>query len=556
MADHKLYHRKLKTNFQGIHHPHSIETAPVTQFRGIKFASIPARWQQSKLEENYSESYDATKYGPACPQFIAPLAHEDFFNGIDPNSVDAIKTEEPYEIDEFECLNLNISCPTSNKLGTNLPVMVCIHGGGLLGGRNSSWFVDGGAFVSKSVEAGKPVIFVTLNYRLGSLGFLASKELLEDNREAGDEGVGNYGPHDIHLGIEWVYRNISHFGGDQDNITLLGESAGALSTLIQIYSKLPRRFRRAVIQSGQIDSCTMSYPATLEEQQSFYEGHKKVLGVTSLEEMRKLPVSAYDFVAVQLQQLGMMICRVTIDNKYYDASWRDFDANGLEIIVGDNANEFTVFEGVIRSIHMGQGNPRISIAEFISTLKSVISEETIMALFEAYDIRPGRNVKDTLARLWEIVEDSTFTEPTERFASAATAKGATVYRYLFDEINPFGGPFFGKFANHLLELPYLYGPDFIFDNVKNPTKERDLAVYMQQKWNQFVYGEKIWTPFDKGGYYVFGPEGEVGEVGYEEFKKRRRTDRWLLINSLPFVERWELIPCIVSYASTFVWDTV
>ncbi|KAH8820754.1 hypothetical protein F5884DRAFT_745098 [Xylogone sp. PMI_703] len=186
---------------------------------------------------------------------------------------------------------------------------------------------------------------------------------------------------------------------------------------------------------------------------------------------------------------------------------------------------------------MGQGVPKTSIVDFTSSLKDIIPEATIKTIFDAYDIRPEMDVKDTLAHLWQLVEDSTFTEPRERFASTATAKGTTVYRYVFDEANPFGGSLFGEVANHSLELPYLYGPDAIFDNSKELTKEQNLALDMRQKWNRFAYGERVWTPFDKGVYYAFGPSGQTGEISYEEFKKRRRVERWSLISGLPFMER-------------------
>jgi hypothetical protein len=140
---------------------------------------------------------------------------------------------------------------------------------------------------------------------------------------------------------------------------------------MQIYSSLPRRFRRAVVQSGQIDSGTMAYPATPEAQQSFYDGHQKIFGVDSLEEMRKLPVSAYDFAPIQLQQLGSMICRITIDDIHYGPSWREIDRTDLEIVVGDTSHEYTVFEGVARKSCLGQDRAPTSTAEFITSLKDV-----------------------------------------------------------------------------------------------------------------------------------------------------------------------------------------
>lgn len=298
----------------------------------------------------------------------------------------------------------------------------------------------------------------------------------------------------------------------------------------------------------------MSYPATLEEQQYFYEEHKRILGVNSLEEMRKLPVSAYDLVVAQLQPLGVMCCRVTTDDVHYTSSWKDFECSGLEIIVGDTAHEFTVFEGVALSINLGKDSPRISTLAFISNLKKVVAEKSLQDILDVYGIHPYLNNKDALDRLWQFVEDSTFAEPTERFASSAAAKGARVYRYLFDQVNPFGGVSHKRSANHSLELPYLYGPEGIFDSVENPSKEQKIASNMQYKWLQFAHGEKIWSPFDEKKYYVFGPEGETGEVDLDEFKKRRRADKWSTIYNLPFSDRWQLVVHCAKHAAEMMWD--
>ncbi|KAH8811115.1 Alpha/Beta hydrolase protein [Xylogone sp. PMI_703] len=553
MERHSLQHTKLNIVFEGIQHPHSKPGATVSQFRGIKYATIPARWRQSKLFEDYPERHDVTKYGPACPQFQLPVAVEDILNGIDPRNMDAIKTDEPCQYDELECLNLNISIPSRRSSSAGpLPVMICIHGGGLVGGRNSSWFVDGGAFVSRSIDIGKSIIFVTLNYRLGSLGFLASKELLADNLSAGDEGVGNYGPHDVYNGMEWVYRNISGFGGDPDNITIVGESAGAFSVLMQIHLQFKRRFRRAIIQSGQIDSCTLAHPATLEEQQRFYDDHLRILNVNSLEEMRKLPVSDFHLTVPKLQKFGTVCCRITIDNIHYSPSWREFGASGLEIIVGDTAHESTLFDGLARSGNLGRGKQEGASEQPKFGLKD-INERFIQVVFDVYGIHPELNQEDILDRLWQIVSDSSFAEPTERFASSATEKGAVVYRYLFDQINAFGGSYYNRAANHAIELPYIYGPDGIFEVVENLSQEQRISSEIQYKWLQFVYGEGPWNPFNEGRYYVFGPEGEVGEIDSQEFRKRRRIDKWPSIRGLSFSDRWQLVVHTAGYAKDLVW---
>ena len=195
----------------------------VNSFRGLPYAAPPTgklRWRPPQPASSWSGVRDATQFGPSCPQ---STVNNPFL--------------PPGTISE-DCLYLNVYTPTARP-GANRPVLVWIHGGGLVqdGGRN----YDG----TKLAAAG--TVVVTINYRLGALGFLAHPALA--SRPGG--AAGNYGLMDQQAALRWVQRNIAQFGGDPRNVTIAGQSAGGLSVLAQMVSPGARGlFQRAIVQSG------------------------------------------------------------------------------------------------------------------------------------------------------------------------------------------------------------------------------------------------------------------------------------------------------------------
>jgi carboxylesterase type B len=149
-----------------------------------------------------------------------------------------------------DCLNINIQRPAGTTLSSKLPVLFWIFGGGFEIGWNSMY--NGAGWVSESVREGMPIIFVTVNYRVGGFGFLPGAEVLAD-------GSANLGLLDQRLGLQWVADNIEAFGGDPRKATIWGESAGAISVLDQMvlydgdinYKSKPL-FRAAIMNSGNI----------------------------------------------------------------------------------------------------------------------------------------------------------------------------------------------------------------------------------------------------------------------------------------------------------------
>ena len=189
-------------------------------FRGLPYAASPVghlRWRPPQSPASWRGVRDATEFAPSCPQPPSGFA------GPGPFSED--------------CLYLNVSTPTLRK--ADRPVLVWIHGGGFT--QDASRNYDG----SKLAASG--IVVVTINYRLGALGFLAHPALA--SRPGGP--AGNYGLMDQQAALRWVRRNIAQFGGDPGNITVAGQSAGGVAVLAHLVSPGSRGLvQRAIVQSG------------------------------------------------------------------------------------------------------------------------------------------------------------------------------------------------------------------------------------------------------------------------------------------------------------------
>ncbi|WP_309090806.1 carboxylesterase family protein [Phenylobacterium sp.] len=233
-------------------------------FRNIPYAAPPVgplRWTPPRPAAKWTGDRDAAKAGPSCPQ---PMNADG-----SPNSGGA---NGPVSED---CLQLNVFAPKQAKAA---PVMVWIHGGSHRTG--AGWVYDGSNFARDGV------VVVTINYRLGALGYFAHPAL---TKAAGAEPTGNFGLMDQIAALWWVQRNIAKFGGDPANVTVFGESAGGMSILALLATPQAKGlYHKAVVQSG----LGWFEPKTLAQKEAEGAGALAKAGVTAAtaEDLRALPV--------------------------------------------------------------------------------------------------------------------------------------------------------------------------------------------------------------------------------------------------------------------------
>ncbi len=245
----------------------------VIAYKGIRYASA-GRFEYPREVTSWEGVYDATRYGACAYQ------PRSFYNEEDmPKKIfyyNEFRKGETYEYSE-DCLFLNVFAPEQTE--EKLPVIIYIHGGGFTGGCGHEKHFD------VPVWPLKKVIGVTLNYRLGPLGFAVLPEL---KAEAGK--TGNYGLYDQLTAIEWVKHNIEAFGGDPDNITIMGQSAGAMSVQQHCLSPLSEGlFHKAVMSSGGGVTKALSAAAP-EKHYEFWHMIMEKCGAENLEQFRRVPV--------------------------------------------------------------------------------------------------------------------------------------------------------------------------------------------------------------------------------------------------------------------------
>lgn len=248
-------------------------TPNTVAYKGIRYATAE-RWKYPVQVTHWDGVYDATQYG-ACSYQPRAFYNEEF-NEKKYFYYNEFRKGETYTYSE-DCLFLNIFAPETAKEGDALPVLVYIHGGGFTGGCGHEKHFDGPVWPTMGV------IGVTINYRLGPMGFVCLPELKE---EAGT--CGNYGLYDQMTAIQWVKDNIASFGGNPNNITIMGQSAGAMSVQQQCLSLLTDGlFQKAVMSSGGgISSMLPSFP--VERSYDFWHACMEKTGCKTLDAFRAL----------------------------------------------------------------------------------------------------------------------------------------------------------------------------------------------------------------------------------------------------------------------------
>ena len=274
----------------------------VAAYKGIRYAT-DGRWEYPTPVTRWEGTYQATAYGAACYQprsFYdeAQVPEKAFY-------YNEFRRGEHYDYSE-DCLFLNIWTPADAGPDARLPVLFYIHGGGFTGGCGHEKHFDGPAWPTKGVVA------VTINYRLGPLGFACLPEL---SAEAGH--TGNYGLYDQLCALQWVHDNIAAFGGDPDRVTLMGQSAGAMSVQQLCLSPLTRGLAAGAVMSsgGGVGEEFAATPAP--DHYAFWQAVMRRAGCADLAEFRALAPQAL-FAAWQQEKAadgGRMRTAPVIDGR-------------------------------------------------------------------------------------------------------------------------------------------------------------------------------------------------------------------------------------------------
>ena len=255
-----------------------VDTGRCAAFLGVPFARAE-RFCYAEPVERWEGELDATRFGPGCPQNRAVYEHMEhptrrFYKKEYRQTLEADYSED--------CLNLNIYVPYGAK---NAPVVLFFYGGGFDSGLNAEDTFDGAALA----ELG--ILTVFANYRVGPLGYLTHAEV---KQQFGREG--NFGLDDQMTALRWVRAHIADFGGDAGNLTLMGQSAGAISVQYLCINPANRGlFRRAVMLSGAGKFPSFALPRPAEQTRGYWEEYIRVAGCESLDQLRRAPLQVlYD----------------------------------------------------------------------------------------------------------------------------------------------------------------------------------------------------------------------------------------------------------------------
>lgn len=487
----------------------SLSSDMLVEFYGsIPYATPPVknlRWAEPVPVQNWDGVLDATHLPASAMQYRASSSLARIFDkGFKNNPAYTTPLSE-------DCLYLNIWKPASSK-GENsseknasekLPVLVFFHGGALIIGGSMEMLYNGECMARE-----QNIIMITVNYRLGIFGYLAHPELAKENA---NQTTGNYGLLDQILALKWIHDNIENFGGDKNNITIAGQSAGATSVNAICVSPLAKGlFTRAIAQSSSLVAKEPLHTFwKMEDAVNASQKLMKHFRVDSIEALRNVP-------AEKLVRYVKFIPGVTIDGyavpeNVYDC-YKNGNSNETALLHGYNKDEA---RGIKLFIMLSRG--KVTKQNYRSKLKDAVGEN-YKTLEEAF---PAKSSKEADANYTTLVNIACFGYTHRNWSNMLAEKNVPVYEYYFSKKNesiksphkqiskdeqgyPYTQGFTGSMQQdntHGSEIPYAYG------NMKGTSydaSDYELRKIMMSYWANFARngnpnasGLPEWEPFNK-----------------------------------------------------------
>jgi para-nitrobenzyl esterase len=445
-------------------HGKLIGDGKVRAFQGVPYAAPPVgelRWKAPQPAAKWKGELDATKYGHHCLQghVFDDMVFQD--------------ATRPSDLGSEDCLNLNVYTPADAKSKAKLPVMFWIHGGGYAGGGSSEPRHNGDFMPTKGV------VLVTINYRLGIFGFLATPELAAEQGGAS----GNYGLLDMVAALQWVKKNIVEFGGDPDNVTIFGESAGsfAVSTLMAA-PPAQGLFQKAIGESG---GALTSGPLTMKtlavagpKDADWLKDH----GIDSLAKLRAWPD---DQILAATAKAGMVRFSPVIDGKFLTEPVLDTYMAGKQAHVPLLAG-FNRDEGAAAAVGMTAEKWKAQAAERYAEKSA-----------EFLTLYPGSTDAEAQRSAADWGGDAFIAFGTWKWMEIhRKTGGSTVYRYKLDLAAPPSKFHPGSFAFHSDDIEYIFGTIDTRPGAAWRDEDRKLSDQMMSYWTNFA---KTGDPNGKDG---------------------------------------------------------
>ena len=460
----------------------------ILTFKGIAYAAPPVgqnRWRPPLPAAPWTGVKDAGAYGPACiqPTPGAPHIYSD----------DLGATSE-------DCLTLNVWTGSTDG---KAPVIVWIHGGSLVAGSSKERLYDGTRLAQEGVVVG------SINYRLGVLGFLAHPELSAES----PAGVsGNYGLMDQVAALQWVRDNIEAFGGDPDNVTIAGESAGGLSVIYLMASPLARGlFDRAIAQSAYMISTPELKTARFGAPSAESAGETLALRLQApgLRALRSMdPQTLTDQAARSGFAPFGAVDGVVLPRQLVDIFDRGEQAP-VPVLAGFNSGE-------IRSLRILAPPAPASAADYERVIRERYGDlaDDFLRLYPSSDM--GESILAT-------TRDALYGWTSERLVRSQTAAGQPSFLYLFDHGYP-AADGAGLHAFHASELPYMFGnlerTPPRWPRIPEAAAETGLSEAMVDYWTSFARTGRPqaaaapdWASWDDDGAYMLFAEAPVPSTG-------------------------------------------